>query len=548
MPNAIGIVGLDGYTPVYQPDGRWAIWSIHEIYMGDIGENRVIPKVSDYVVEPETGSTYIVSTLNNITYIPTLSPINLQNTVSTDYLISSTGDNYRIYYDKSVVPYTLAVDGLLRVYSSTASYARIYQGSFIDPTKIISRRYDNNGNFIGDNIPLVLVAYNSHDNYAIKSIPTCNTLQELQDGEGCIVVVFDNAGKVLAKVSCILEETTFVAQAYAEQKYITQIFMKSPFISVSQQNEINYPVNLPIISFNPIGVVQYNDASQVEFPVDGDKFRLYGLDQFVSTIIGHRVPLVLSYRMDPTEAALASVDSDNYYVTRPYSLIVTNANTSYNVKLFVYPVWVDSLNGYRLKAYLMNLDRNVLFDVTNIIGISTNSSSFNPLGYGITQRITFSIELSSVSGIYNSYLHVQTVDIVLRGPCNDTSLSNIWEVGNQVPSTVPYYGTNLRATLDNTNNKKITIDNGITTVDQFISRLYSSTSPLFNPVTETSPIEPTDIEVRWGNDKITVPIEEYNKVFEFTTAVTQYANIEVVFLKLTSSGYLQLSVACLTVR
>jgi len=331
MPNAIGIVGLDGYTPVYQPDGRWAIWSIHEIYMGDIGENRVIPKVSDYVVEPETGSTYIVSTLNNITYIPTLSPINLQNTVSTDYLISSTGDNYRIYYDKSVVPYTLAVDGLLRVYSSTASYARIYQGSFIDPTKIISRRYDNNGNFIGDNIPLVLVAYNSHDNYAIKSIPTCNTLQELQDGEGCIVVVFDNAGKVLAKVSCILEETTFVAQAYAEQKYITQIFMKSPFISVSQQNEINYPVNLPIISFNPIGVVQYNDASQVEFPVDGDKFRLYGLDQFVSTIIGHRVPLVLSYRMDPTEAALASVDSDNYYVTRPYSLIVTNANTSYNV-------------------------------------------------------------------------------------------------------------------------------------------------------------------------------------------------------------------------
>jgi len=196
----------------------------------------------------------------------------------------------------------------------------------------------------------------------------------------------------------------------------------------------------------------------------------------------------------------------------------------------------------------MNLDRNVLFDVTNIIGISTNSSSFNPLGYGITQRITFSIELSSVSGIYNSYLHVQTVDIVLRGPCNDTSLSNIWEVGNQVPSTVPYYGTNLRATLDNTNNKKITIDNGITTVDQFISRLYSSTSPLFNPVTETSPIEPTDIEVRWGNDKITVPIEEYNKVFEFTTAVTQYANIEVVFLKLTSSGYLQLSVACLTVR
>ena len=123
--NAIGIVGVDGATPLYQPDGRWNVWSIHDIYRGDIGRNKFIPKVNDYVIEPETGSIYVVTDLNNVTFIPELSPITLKHGTSRDEIISSTNDNYRIYYDKSVMPYTLAVDGLLRVYSSTASFARI---------------------------------------------------------------------------------------------------------------------------------------------------------------------------------------------------------------------------------------------------------------------------------------------------------------------------------------------------------------------------------------------------------------------------------------
>ncbi|MBF6682381.1 hypothetical protein, partial [Acinetobacter baumannii] len=77
------------------------------------------------------------------------------------------------------------------------------------------------------------------------------------------------------------------------------------FVENSRTNDINYPVNLPVPSFNPIAVVQYNDGSQVEYPVNGDKFSLFGLEQFPSTIIGHSVPLVLSYRLDPNEAALA---------------------------------------------------------------------------------------------------------------------------------------------------------------------------------------------------------------------------------------------------
>lgn len=546
--DAIGIVGVDGKTPIYQPDARWTMWSIHDVYLGEIGENKFIPKIGDYLIEPETGITYIVTDLNNVTFIPEYKPVTIKQSISVDEILSSTSDNYRVYYDKTINPYTLSVDGFMRIYSSSATTARIYKGNFIDPTKIISRRYDNNGNFIGHDIPLQIVAFNSHDNYAIKSIPTCNTTLDLQDGETCTVVVFDSNGKVLTKALCVLEETTYVAQAYAEQKYITNIFIKSVFIDTAQSTEINYPVNLPIPSFNPIGVVQYNDGSQVEYPVDGDKFRLYGLDQFVSTIIGHKVPLVLSYRMDSTESALASVDSDHYYVTRPYTLVVSNPNRSYNVKLFVYPVWVDGINGYSYKAFLMNLDRNILYEVTNIISIATNSPSFNPLAYGITQRITFSLDLANVSGIYNHFLHIQTVDIILRGPATDSSVMNIWEVGSQVPTTVPYYGTNLKAVRDPATNTKIEIHNNIQTVDEFITKFYRSTIPLFNPVTELEAPDPTHIEVRYLNETVLKPISDYKEIFTFTVPVPMYSNVEVIFHKETISGYLKLSIASLTVR
>jgi len=550
MSDAIGIVGSDGFAPVYNPDARWAMWSIHEIYTGidGIGKNRFIPKVNDYVIEPETGNLYVVTDLNNVTFIPELSPVTIKKNISVDELLSSTNDNYRVYYDKSVSPYTLAVDGFIRVYSSTATVARIYRGNFIDNTKIISRRYDNSGNFIGHDIPLQLVAFNNHDNYAVKSIPGCNTTHELQDGETCTVVVFDADGKVITKTTCIVEETTYVAQAYAEQKYITQIFIKSVFIENNQSTDINYPVNLPVTSFNPIGVVQYNDGSQIEYPVDGDKFRLYGLDQFVSTIVGHKVPLVLSYRMDSTESALATVTSDSHYITRPYNLVVSNPNRSYNVKLFVYPVWVDSLNGYRYKAFLMSLDRNNVFDVTNIVSIANNSPSFNPLAYGITQRITFTVNLSSVSGVYNDFLHVQTVDIILRGPMNDNSLVNVWEVGSQVPTTVPYFGTNLRAIRDGITNTKVDISNNISDVNEFINKLYRTTIPLYNPVTETQAPEPTHIEVISGNESVFIPISSFSNQVTFNSIVQPHSNIEIVFHKETVTGYLKLSVCSIPVR
>jgi hypothetical protein len=550
--NAVGIVGIDGYTPLYEPQASWKMWSIHEIYRGLEGQNKFVPKVDDYVIEPETFTTYRVQALDPVTFIPDLyliKPYGANFVYSdVDILLGPTNENFRAYVDKSVTPYTLSIDDALHVYGSEAQAARIYRGTIIDPHYVASMVYDNNGNFIGNDVALEMVQFNSHDNYATKIVKTCNTNMDLQDGEILTIVVLGSGGRVLSKRGVIVENTTFVARAFNEQKYITNIFLRSPFVSSVDPNIINYPVNLPISSFNPIAVVQYNDASQVEWPIDGTKFEIEGLTPFVSTIIGHKVPLVLRYKLDPTEATIAGLTSDYVYITKPYELVVSEPNTSYNVQLNVFPVWSNATASYVLKAYLTNLDRNIYFDVTSFLTIATNSQAFNPTLYGITQRITFRVNLRDVSSLYNYFIYTQVSDIVLRAPVPDTSHPTPWEVGIRVPSTIPNYGENNIATRNPTHPEKLRLHSGGLDLDTWLDHIYIRSQPLLNPLSETSPMTPSHMKVIYNGNEVIVPVTQYNTDITMPVNITLYDSVTVIFMKQISTGYLILSAAMLSIR
>jgi hypothetical protein len=550
--NPIGIIGTDGYTPLYEPQASWKMWSIHEIYRGFEGQNKFIPKVNDYVIEPETFTVYRVESLDPITFIPNLvliKPFGSNFVYSeTDVLLGPSNENFRAYVDKSVTPYTLSIDDALHIYGSEAQAVRIYRGTIIDPHYVASMVYDNNGNFIGNDVGLELVLFNSHDNFAVKVVKTCNTNMDLQDGEILTVVVLGSNGRVLSKRGVIVENTTFVARAYNDQKYITNVFLKTPFISTVDPNVINYPVNLPIASFNPIGVVQYNDGSQVEWPIDGTKFEIEGLTPFISTIIGHKVPLVLRYKLAPNEATIAGLTSDYVYITKPYELVVSNPNSSYDAQLQVYPVWNNSTGSYALRAYLTNLDRNIHFDVTPFLTIATNSPAFNPTLYGVTQRITFRVNLQDVSSLFSFFIYTQVCDIVLRAPATDTSHPTPWEVGVRVPSTIPNYGENAKAVRNTTHPKKLRLHGGSLDLNAWLNYIYTRSQPLLNPTTEVVPITPTHMKVIYNSEEVVVPVSQYNTDITFTNNINLYDPVTVIFMKQIATGYLILSVAVLTIR
>ena len=88
----------------------------------------------------------------------------------------------------------------------------------------------------------------------------------------------------------------------------------------------------------------------------------------------------------------------------------------------------------------------------------------------------------------------------------------------------------------------------ITTKEEFLTKVYKTTLPLRNPLTELEEPIPTHIEVKYLDEVKRVTISEFDKVLSFTNPIQPHSNIEIVFLKETISGYLKLSLAVMTVR
>ncbi len=548
-----GVVGLDGNVPIYQPDARWCIWGFHEIYNGQIGLNKYIPKVNDYVIDPETFTTFSVDALDPVTLIATLRevrPANMSYVFNeTDVLFGvgpgTQSDTYRVYLDKSVTPYVLAVDARLSIGGSSASYAKLFKSSVLDSSgEVISKIFDNSGNFISNNVPLELVILDSHINYSKKIISVCNTTEDMQDNEIVTAVIYSDTGHVISKRQLLVENTSFIRSVNVAQKYISHISLNSPFMSPTIENRIDFPLNIPLNSLNLTGTVHYSDGSTMKLPVDGVKFRIHGLDQYVSTIIGQKINLVLSYSLGVNETAYAGVSSDGNYINEAYTLVTTNPNNSYTVKLFGYPVWVDSANGYNMSWYLYNLERNIYFDVTPYVSFSSTTGAYNPKAYGILQRKSVSINLKDITSSFKSFIHTQLIDIVLNGVPD--SVSYPWNVSHESVSLRPAYGVDLFA--KKISGSVIKISNDISTYTEWLEKVYYNTYPIINSVIETFPMVPTHFVVKYDNYTVEKAISEWDSNIELSTTVTDYKTITIRFIKKTSTGDLQLSIAAMIVK
>src|ERR1035437_1218023 len=128
MPNPIntgGVVGTDNVSPIYNADRRWQVWNMDEIYLGGIANNKYVPKINDVIFEivGNTITKYIVTDISLTTMLPTYveentTPVSTEFT-GEDILLGvgpgTQSDTYRVYIDKSVTPYRLAVDARLKV-------------------------------------------------------------------------------------------------------------------------------------------------------------------------------------------------------------------------------------------------------------------------------------------------------------------------------------------------------------------------------------------------------------------------------------------------
>ncbi len=513
-------------NPVYDPTRGFRRWARKEIYTGPNGTGVYVPNVDDEVWDWDQGTfrvidvdtTTMIAVLRK--YIPPKEPTSIGD---EDALLGAgpgqISESYRAYLDTSVIPHTLALDSRLHVYGSASSYIKIFLGSNIgqDGT-VVSMMYDQNGTLLGENIPLELAAMPGANNVAVKAprVGYCN--RALPDGEVLTVVVYNSEGGVVSIQRVLVKNTSFVRTTDASRRYIESISIESPFISKSDPRLLECPINMPISSMSMVGVVTYNDGSRVELPIDGNKFLLHGFDKFVSTIRGQRLPLVLAYRLSAEEVSYGPLSSDGKTMVVPYTITSTEAEGSYQVKLFAYPVWIDAVTGYRLEYFLANLDREKIYYVTPYVSLANGSPAFDPKRYGIVQRISVGITLSDINGTFSAYRHTQQFEVSLLAPGNEQR--DNWTVSFE--SDEAPYGAGVKAVVEfvNANLWRYDLSAGALSKEAWLEKVFYSTIPLFDSETEVRAPAPTHFVLVVGSRRIELAVSQWN----IKTAISQHVN------------------------
>lgn len=563
----IVVTGSDGYVPVHEPNRRWTQWNYDEIYAliiqgsDDVvlpgpGEGRYIPNINDLVIDIDLWKWFKVVGLNWSSGVATLKEISPPkdpgNLTDEDVLLGigpgGQSDTYRIYIDQSVKPFTLAVDARLYVRGQLCQYAMIFKGTDINDRtgKVISAFYDQSGNLQGQKVPLELASIENSTNIATKCVSVCHTTEELADGDTATVVFYNDQASPVSWRQCVVKNTSFIRTTDSAQKYIKGVSLESPWVSPSDPRLLKFPINVPLRSLPIKGVVEYTDGSVIKLPIDGQKFKLSGLENYVATIVGQKIPLVLSYTLSAGEINYGSSVGAQPHVSEQYWAQTDNKDGAYTLKLFGYPVWIDRVNGYRLEWFLYNLDRQTVYKVTPWVKLVTGSRAFDPLGYGINQQLRVQIDLSEVNGLFTAHVFTQTIGITLRAPGDERTTN--WTIAFD-PNQSPEYGNNIHAdaTFVNYNLWKLKVDFGAASKEDWLNQLYSRAMPLTDPDREAAPPEPNYFALVFGNQRVEQPISQWNAEMTVGNGLVNNDTLFIEFFKRTTDNDIQLSIAGLPI-
>lgn len=554
-------------VPPADPSRGFKTWDINEIFTEVSGpENRHVPNKGD-LVKSKTGGWLEVTQVDYTTGISVLTPwSSVPKTgcdVPEDILLGAgpgqITESYRILIDTSVTPHTLAFDTRLRVYGSTVKYVKVFRGTVVENGQIISRQYDPEGNLLGDAIPL-----EGAGSMVQGEVPTSIKVPQvgyssvaLNDGEPCTAVFYDDVGHIVSYSVLLVKNTSFVRKMNSSMKYITSIELSSPFLSRADDRVLECPINIPINSLTKYGVVNYSNGESVTLPIDDSKFSLYGLQRFVSTILGQRQPITLIYRLSADEAAYGSIPGDTLHMSDDYLATTVKVDNAYSVKLFAYPTWVNSSTGYRMVYWLYNLDRQVAHNVTQWVELGENSNLFDGTLYGNEQELILELDLSKVSPLYKAYRHVQIIRFTLHA--TGTSLVDTrWSMRTQV--TDPTYGVNLNALATYVNTEgtpaniiyDLDVACGKGSVEDWLRDVYGNTLPLYDATSEARPPAPTHFLLRVGNFSTIYPVSAWDSAIRVevlnSIGIKDGDIVTFEFIRRNGSNDLQLGISAIPIR
>ena len=548
-----GVFGGDGESPLYDPEPFWREFSINDIFRGGPGKGKIIPKIGDHVRDPDIYATYRVVDVDQITFVPRLERIYPDGTSfelnPIDILFGvgfgTAGDTYRLHVNNNVYPYVACPDSSLKVSGNLCKYARIFRVLEDGTLEVISKVYDSSGRFISDMVNLEKVQIHQVENYSTKVVPPFKLTTRLNNNDHVVVYCYSDDNNIVSKRELLVEESAFVRSIDESLKYVTHISLKTPYLSNTDSSVINMPLNLTVSSLSIKGLVHYSNGDVKEFPIDGGQFALEGLEQLLSSIEGQERSLIAFYTLAANEVSFSSAGLDGRRVAAPYKMVVSNDNVSYSVKLFPAPIWRGDIYGYAIKWFLINMDRNKIFDVTDKIEFMEETGAFNPFGFGYIQRKQVSLNLQRVSPTFSNMNHTQVVDITLYGKPSVVATTP-WIVRTESDTGVPEYGQGVFGKLVNLTSIDISV--GETVLDTWLDRVYYAMAPLVDPRVEVIAPRPTHFVLTYNDTSTEYSINEWNSRLSVTGPVTDNTNVIIKFIRKSTSGDMNLTVCSMAIK
>ena len=547
-------------TLLYDLTRGFRSWNIIEIYLGpnSATTGQIVPNVDDLVIDWNNG-LFRVTALDvqgtTPSYTPTLMLVDFAALMDQNNGVNSRLALYQpsilelAFLNTAVMPFTISIDDKYRTYSSEANYAKLFKGSDLSTNgHVISQTYNAIGELVSENIALELI---DPTNPAIKRPVVFNTETALYDGETVTLVLYTATGGVRGEHPFLIKNSSAMRGLNANSVYITDIVLVSNMLDPNVLNLINIPANVPLTGGDFQARLLYSDGNSTLISIGSTKCKLYGIENFNTSIAGTVSTVVLTYFPEASEAAVNISNPSVRNISHVYNIHTIQNTLDFSFKIYVVPYYNAESQTYSNKYYLTNITYSLFIELTPAqITVTKQGGGF--IDYGINgnaQTLVLSVLMSEVIAFgYTGYTFVQSVTISYG------SIAGIGWIIDYLNNNQQVFGEQAEFSYSTQGQQAISILSGALSIEEWLSRLWESLHAIYDESLGLSPPTPTHFQLRYHGilSPIRVIADYYNILLPnyFSTNWVNYDTVEVVFLKPTVdiTVYSTLAVAPVRIR
>lgn len=538
----------------YDPNRGFRLWNRSEIIQKPGETDRWVPNKDDMVLDWDQGFFRVID-VEFGTHLPTLKkwdpPRGTDPDGEENVLIGVgpgySSESYRCFLDTSVTPFTLSPDTRLHWYGSMVASYKVFKGSDISEEygQIISAYYDASGTYLGPYVPVTpyVVPGTTTNTTSVPMVGFTN--ERMDDNERVTLVAYDSLGGVVSYAQLLVMNTETIRQADTTKSYVGGLTIDTPFLSASDPKVIEFPLNVMVQSLPLQGIVHYRGGRTQRLP-NGSAFNILGLENYIATVEGEEFPITATYQLAADEISYNLIPTASRVVTEDYIARTIAVDGAYSCRMFVYPNWVSTQQGYRLEFWLYNADRQRFYNCTPYVELGLNSAPYNPKSYGDIQTLTYAVNLNQVDGRFAPYRFVTTFQLALL---NSGESNPNWEIYPR-PDTMFGYGRDLKAQVDyiQANVWDLRLRNGFNTYEEWIKKMYFDAEPLVDTEQSEFPPEPTHFILHFVNNIYEFSITQWKDVLKVNNDLTNGQLLNIQWIKRTYDNDLQLAMTALPIQ